>query len=481
MTRLLAPARHGELLEVPPLGELPALAQRARQRLSSGSWGAARTEARREVLALTGAQASTDAVWLVSGHQPELYHPGVWAKSFAIANLARRVGGVALSLIVDSDLVKSTALRAPVRGREGWPALEMVPFDRWTGEAPWEERHVADEGLFASFGQRVAEVMRPWGVEPLAEALWTEVLRHQGPIGARFAAARQALERRWGCGVVEAPVSALCGTRAFADFVARILDDLPRFVAVHNRALAQVRQARGIRGTSHPVPDLAAEDGQIELPLWQWRAGDSRRQRVFASRRGAKYHLALDAADGVKLRTRALATTLFTRLYLADLFLHGIGGGLYDEVTDVVIHEFFGIEPPPYAVLSATYHLPLPRYPSTYDDVRRLQAEARRLWWSPQRFLPGHPVEAERRAILASPPDTRRARRLWFARQRAMLEVMRREMEPRYHEVVTQMEAARREASANALLLRRDYSFVLFPEAELRPLASLGAEENLVR
>ena len=36
---------------------------------------------------------------------------------------------------------------------------------------------------------------------------------------------------------------------------------------------------------------------------------------------------------GIKLRSRALTTTMFVRLFLADAFLHGIGGAKYDEVT----------------------------------------------------------------------------------------------------------------------------------------------------
>src|SRR5262245_38816454 len=36
---------------------------------------------------------------LVTGHQPELFHPGVWAKNFASHDLARRHHGVSLHLV----------------------------------------------------------------------------------------------------------------------------------------------------------------------------------------------------------------------------------------------------------------------------------------------------------------------------------------------------------------------------------------------
>ncbi len=66
-------------------------------------------------------------------------------------------------------------------------------------------------------------------------------------------------------------------------------------------------------------------------------------------------------ARGIKVRSRALTTTLYARLFLADLFVHGIGGGKYDELTDELIQGFFECEPPIYLVFSATRWLPLPR------------------------------------------------------------------------------------------------------------------------
>jgi len=96
---------------------------------------------------------------LVAGHQPELFHPGVWVKNFALHELARRTGATPLNLIVDNDLAKTTALRVPVLS--GDPArvrLVSVPFDHWAGEVPYEERVVHDETLFASLPERVGEL-----------------------------------------------------------------------------------------------------------------------------------------------------------------------------------------------------------------------------------------------------------------------------------------------------------------------------------
>ena len=49
---------------------------------------------------------------------------------------------------------------------------------------------------------------------------------------------------------------------------------------------------------------------------------------------------------GISLAPKAVTLTLFARVFLADLFLHGVGGARYDEVTDGIMRRMYGIEPP---------------------------------------------------------------------------------------------------------------------------------------
>ncbi len=48
------------------------------------------------------------------------------------------------------------------------------------------------------------------------------------------------------------------------------------------------------------------------------------------------------AGPAVRLRTRALTTTLFSRFLLGDLFIHGIGGAKYDELGDEIARASSG-------------------------------------------------------------------------------------------------------------------------------------------
>src|SRR5207248_7394239 len=91
--------------------------------------------------------------------------------------------------------------------------------------------------------------------------------------------------------------------------------------------------------------------------------------------------------SGIKLRPRALITTMYARLVLSDLFIHGIGGAKYDELTDLIIRRFFSIEPPGYITATATFRLPIDRPNVSLDDLRRSVQRLRDLRYRPESFL----------------------------------------------------------------------------------------------
>lgn len=490
VTALRAPAEDGAVLAVPPLERAGELIDANHRALAAGPLGEIRQLARRELRALVGA---AEGPLLLAGHQPELFHPGVWAKNFALAGLARRHGGAGVNLLIDSDTVKATTIRVPVQGPHG-PVLRTVAFDGWRGEVPWEERHVADAGVFAAFGGAVTAIMRGWGVEPLAARLWPRVcaLVGEGPLGEALAAARREVERDWGCANAEVPLSAVCATEAFAHFAGRLLGELPRLAEAYNAAVRDYRRRHRLRSRSHPVPELASDGDWGEAPLWAWRGGEGRRHRLFVRatpsglvlRAGGEAWAALPppgertfleawrdlARQGLKVRSRALTTTLFARLYLADLFIHGIGGAKYDELTDGLMRRFFAVAPPAFLALSATRLLPLPAPAVTEDDRRRLARRLRDLRYNPQRHLEGdHPAIGQKRELAAWSPERPAERRSRFGLLRQANEALAPLVRDKEEETRRELADAERQLAARAVLRRRDYSLCLYPEEALRP------------
>jgi len=179
--------------------------------------------------------------------------------------------------------------------------------------------------------------------------------------------------------------------------------------------------------------------------------------------------------DGFKLRSRALTTTLYTRLLVADSFLHGIGGGKYDELTDELLGRFYGVEPPRFLVLSATLLLPLEGYAATPEQHRRLARQLRDLQWNPQRHLPPPPataataLAADKNRLIADLDGTApvgRQRHQALRRLTADLQPFVAGVRQRLREELAASDAA---LHANAILRRRDYAFCLYPESLVRP------------
>jgi hypothetical protein len=507
--RFRAPERNGEVLAVPGFAEVPGLVEANRRRLDRADvviggvpLRELRALARREVLeaareytegsvqsppVATGG-LSADSPLLIAGHQPELSHPGVWVKHFALNGLARKLGGTPLNLVVDNDTLKSTSLRFPVF-REGDPDsvhLESATFDKLDGETPYEDRPVLDPELFETFPERTVPLWENWGYVPLLWRAWREVTYQTGSIGERFAAARRLPERAWGCHNLELPVSRLSQTEAFARFAAHLLHDLPRFREVYNAAIREYRRVNGVRSANHPAPELREKDGYLEAPLWRCDRIGHRRQPAWGSGRsgGLTFEATLSGirhppAGRVRFRPRALTLTLFARVCLGDFFIHGIGGGKYDEVTDAIIRGYFGIEPPAYQVLSATLHLPLPGFPADENALRAGKRHVRELTWNPQRYLP--PAVATRpefdeildsweQAAMHEPPYAEHAaRRARYAALRRVNERLRPLVADQLAEAQRWLARARAEARANAVLRHRDYAWVLYPEETLRP------------
>lgn len=448
--------------------------------------------------------------WLLAGHHPDLFHPGVWLKNSCLYRSAIRNSAVALNLIVDNDTVKSTAITVP-----RWDGdlldpetvrVDSIPFDRYDGGTPFESRTVLDEDCFDQVSQRAVEITRNWGCSPLLPAFWAEVRRQRGRtdlIGERFVAARRSFERRWDVHNLELPVSWLCRTNSFACFVAAILTDLRRYRTIYNDCVKNYRRECRIRSRNHPVPDLAADGDWLEAPFWANRKGDPRRRRLFARpaegrielRAGTDRWPDLDLADtskswperedaGFRIRPRALTTTMFARLCLADLFIHGIGGAKYDEVTEAIAEKFFGIPLAPIVVVTGTLRLPLPPIPDRQEELAALKRELRDLIWNPQRHLSQGADAAIRQFIeykqwmIDQKPPNRAGRRERYRVLRTITEALRGHVQAQMGELAARRATLSREIEAREIIRRRDYAFVLYPEDMLREFLVPAADAS---
>ncbi len=454
------------------------------------------TSAYRDVAATAG----EDGPVLLAGHQPQLFHPGVWFKNFALSALARRWSGQAVNLLIDNDILRNPSIRVPA-GSQAEPQVVTLPFDRVVETIPYEQREIADAELFASFAERVRAASSGVLAQPLMDEYWQLVLeaRRRSPnLGRCLAEARHRLEGRWGQDTWEVPLSAVCEAPPFARFACHLLAHLPRFHEIYNASLREYRRVNHVRSRSHPVPDLERDGDWQEAPFWLWNDAAPARKRAFvqAGRDGLELTdrgtirvqlpltarrdatsavdaLAALGQQGIKLRPRALVTTMYARLVLSDLFLHGIGGAKYDQLTDLIIARFFGLPPPGFVTLSATVLLFEDRTRELTQAIRDGRQLLRDLRFHPERQLTHRadfdPWIAEKRAWIAR--DLPRGRRLVRHREIQRLNAqLSSTLADRREQTETQLTCWTAELRRQTHLASREFAFCLFSENNLRPL-----------
>lgn len=345
----------------------------------------------------------------LSGHQPKLFHPGVWFKNILLAELAKKHSATAINLIIDNDLCGQHSIKVP-QGTIETPIVCPVFFDRNGDNVPFEEVVIQDQSLFESFGQRVANSVIPEAGDNIRQ-FWELVSRSQSNNpGLKFSQARHQWEREYGIENLELPLSTVCSSREFYRFCCHLLQNAENLQTIYNASLVEYRKVHKIRSTSHPVPALECINNAVEVPLWIWSKRSPSRKRLFcitsgdettlldesgltygtinlaSDKESAINQLALLAQSGIKIRPRALTTTMYCRLVLSDLFVHGIGGGKYDQLTDEITKQFFKSPLPHFQIATATVKLFADQLANPMDALQTIEKDLRDLQFSPDKF-----------------------------------------------------------------------------------------------
>ena len=173
-------------------------------------------------------------------------------------------------------------------------------------------------------------------------------------------------------------------------------------------------------------------------------------------------------------------TTLVARLLVADVFVHGIGGAAYDRLTDDIVERLTGCEPPRYAVVSGTLHLPLGQvFPGLADadppgQLAVVHHGLRDLRYHPERHLPASPRPPDVEALvrrkwewIETPPTPTLARRRCHE-IRAANEALAVRAAPLRAALEARIEPLEARSRAVALLRSREYPWCFFPETVLR-------------
>ncbi len=163
-----APLQHGRSVLAPPYAALPSAVSANRQQTvpprsdvasvgpstagkshdSSCSMRPARTQR------ATGTLPCHQAIGRsLCGHQPQLFHPGVWFKNFLMDRLAQQVHGLAIHVIIDNDCAAPQPDKPPPAATRGTDHPRAARHR--CARHSFEERNLLDTNCFLSVPDQV--------------------------------------------------------------------------------------------------------------------------------------------------------------------------------------------------------------------------------------------------------------------------------------------------------------------------------------
>ncbi len=475
-----------------------------------------RSSCRKELLALTACHRCNEKTdfpgnkkIILSGHQPFFNYPGVWIKIFLLDSLAKESDALAINLEVDSDALGSANIPFPRRknhveivgeslvSRHEKRALDFIPVPT-IGE--WDDfmnRITAHAETLPN--PDILERIRGLG------RIGAEAVKRGGNLAGFFTELRLRYEEPANLNYWTLSLSTACKTRSFLRFFVKIAGDARCFTKVYNSALADYRIRHKLRYKANPFPDLQIREGFFELPFW-WVDETGYKKPVYVlpnpkkqetesanftllSEKGERWCFDTFAPEdiieqliekSIRIRPKALALTMFFRLFFCDLFIHGIGGAKYDETADYIIKEYFGVTPPHYLAASLTLYPDLGIDGPPVGEAERLRKSLREMKFKPEKFVDTISEQKERSAfdniflkkkILLE--DLRKGKRgKEISREiNAVNETLFSFIEPAWQECHSKLDVYEKNKGEENALRFREYPFCLFNPLELSEIS----------
>lgn len=450
---------------------------------------------------------SQDKPIILAGHAPVLAHPGVLIKNSLVSSIAKDVNGIGVNMVVDNDVCHENWLNIP-NINELNPTIEKIEFISGQHGRAFEEIIHNGPTQFVELKKKVLNTIHNPEMKKAFSEFIDIVIRlceETQSLSELFTYARHAYMQRFSINNLEIPVSLLSETGPFLDFFLHIARNIENFVDIYNAKLEEYRKQHKIRSKANPLPDLERKGGVIEMPFWIWRengqreklhasvAPNSQVDMVYNNEIIANLDFQSNGASsdnivkmnnlrnsGIKIRPKAIVNTMYARLFVSDLFIHGIGGAKYDLITDSIVRGFFGIGSPAYAVASATLHLPYKPYDVSPEDDKGLKHAIKDMGHHPGKYATGkntmdaemQSMADEKEKLITTEAHNKIERSQIFNRLKQINKLTKEKIKPFIDVKEKELEQIKKKLHYNSIVTNREYPFCIYPETMQREIFS---------
>lgn len=341
---------------------------------------------------------------IVTGHQPIWHHPGILAKNIVADKFARQQKGLCIHLVVDHDIGDSDMI-LPFSSDGLALDFMKIPGEENQRQIPFELRNKPDLKIINNLINSITKNCP----ENFCCRLWLEYLKKNSQtilslknLADIITSLQAVLNNALGIEMLYLPTSLMSQSNSFLKFSASIIKNYEKFTYIYNDAVS--------KNTTHSNFKFLNVDnaGKTPLPLWLVTAcglrsclyvkktGSATITISTMSRNLAEIDITADMIPQLKsilseyqlsLRPKAVTMMLFVRLFLSDLFIHGIGGGLYEKITDFILDNYYNSKKTAVAIATATAALPLAVQPPLQHDIKILNQNIRKINYSPEEYI----------------------------------------------------------------------------------------------
>lgn len=297
---------------------------------------------------------------VVTAHQPGFWHPGIWIKTLLLNRISRN----GRLILLDFDITSKEKVTIPQIIQQRVSLYSFNPFNKKI----WYNNRVNADEFVAMVQERIR------GFDIISHNFEKNKLHVPKTDDAIDFYNLWRANLEGGVNYKTVRYSSLLKTDEYAEFINVIRQRGDALFEIYNEELVKYRKKYKIRG-ENPFKLMEVRGAKKELPLWFIEQDE--RYPVFWENKKFYYEKG-EIKNYEKIYPRGPLITLFIRAFVADIFIHGVSGFNYDEITENIANQFWGIKLCPKVGISATVFLNFDNYPDFFKiekAIRKIEEE----------------------------------------------------------------------------------------------------------
>ena len=258
----------------------------------------------------------------------------------------------------------------------------------------------------------------------------------------------------------------------------QMLDNPQQMARCYNNAVNEVPNA----GIAH----LSLELDRVELPLWFIQWGQPR-ARVYADIADSQAILVNEEGQEINPQTavlapKALFLSALMRSVVSQLFIHGKGGGVYDQVTEIWWSQWGQPTLNALAIASADLYMQWNVPFAHQEDVEEAVCFLHHLKHNIDHYADVDETLADAKALLikklADRKASRQDKKVWFKQLHDINDHFCQQHVDLLNTAYNRVTNAQKGIANRLLASRRDWPFFLYPDHQLQHLRQLISQAN---